>query len=64
MHRLALDDAGVAEARLARRLGQTVDDRDGSAARLKRSAAETPTIPAPSTIASTESARAWDSWFP
>ena len=31
-----LDDAAVAEARLARRLGQTVDERDGSAARLKR----------------------------
>ena len=31
-----LDDAAVAEARLARRLRQTVDQRDSSAARLKR----------------------------
>ena len=31
-----LDDAAVAEARLARRLRQTVDERHGSAARLKR----------------------------
>ena len=50
---LGLDDAAIAEARLARRLGQSVDERDRSAARLKRSAAETPTIPAPRTMAST-----------
>ena len=31
-----LHDAAVAEARLPRRLGQTVDQRDGSAARRKR----------------------------
>ncbi len=34
--RLALDDAGVAEARLARRLVQAIDDRDRPPARLKR----------------------------
>ncbi len=34
--RLALDDAGVAEARLARRLVEAVDDRDRPPARLKR----------------------------
>ena len=33
---LSLDDAAVAKTGLARRLGQTVDERDGSAARLKR----------------------------
>ena len=33
---LRLDDAAVAETGLARRLGQTVDERDGSATRLNR----------------------------
>ena len=36
--RFGLDDAGVAEARLARGLGMTVDERDRSAARLKMQA--------------------------
>ena len=35
-HAFRLDDATVAEAGLARRFWQTVDQRDGSAARLKR----------------------------
>ena len=35
-HAFGLHDAAVAEARLARRLGQTIDERDGSAAGLKR----------------------------
>ena len=33
---LCLNDAAVAEARFPRRLGQTVDERDGSAARGER----------------------------
>ena len=35
-HRLALDDAGIAETRLPRRLAQSIDDRDRSPPLLKR----------------------------
>ena len=37
-HALGLDDAAVSEAGLARRVGQAVDQRDGSAARLEERA--------------------------
>ncbi len=50
----SLNDAAVAEARLPRRLGQTVDERHGSAAGLKRERRRNAYDSAPSTMTSTD----------